>query len=459
MQVRRSAVVFVPLMICSFLPLVGAIIRTDSITLGMISFLAMLLFYYLYLYLSGAKIFINVVYLVPLVAFIYICTYPIMHFWLGYFHKSFRHVSQQDIIISTLFSITFIEIYCISTIFMPVLDDSKISSLNILKNLRTTSNNIPMDIAFFVFFRVIYKTIKSIGGISYVLTGAISRRLITNAFYSIPVYAYLKYAFVGYSVYVIFSMFNYRNVRQNPLFLIFRVVLVVSFFSLNTLMGNRRELIYLLLAIVLYFLYKKHGNLTVKLAIPISVLFVWLAYYGYYRLHLSANMISLETKLLDSLGEFIYPLVTLYYYIGNRPSKFKMGITPLLFFWYFIPRKIYPNKPVQLAIQFTIDYGTSMGYAYTPMTELFVNFSYFGAIIGGVFYAIFFYIISRNKNRAPILYLVVYMQLINFFRGELSSYVLEILIMYAVMKFMTIINGIASKHNEPQIIKKDLLEV
>ena len=437
---KRLKTVFLLLMLLTLCLYIFSFNSNFPLTVSLISLCIMLFLYYVYLLIIKAKILINIVYLLPALICLYICTFPIFYFYTDIFTIYLKNISNADIVISTIYSIGFVELYCLFTFFMPCLLDSRIDAFSVFNRLKLGVRNIPIDIIFAFFSFLFAYKIYSIGGINYLLSGLISRRDISDYLYTIPLYAYIKQAFIGYAVMVILTFLNVGKKRSDIFLYVFRIAVILIFFLLNIAAGNRREFVYIILAVFLYYSYKNKGKVSNKTLLFVAISCITLLNIGYYRMVIYLGTQNSAARILDEVGEFLYPIVTLYYYVANKKNNFYLGITVFNFILNFIPRTILPNKPNSLGAQFKIDYSTTMGYAFTPLTELYINFSFFGFFIGAILFSYIFYKISKNKNKYPLLYLACFMELINFFRGEIASSLFEVFIMYGIFLIMIVIN-------------------
>ena len=87
----------------------------------------------------------------------------------------------------------------------------------------------------------------------------------------------------------------------------------------------------------------------------------------------------------------------------------------------FIPRSIWPEKPESLSLQFMRDaFGTTglMGFAYTPVTEAFLNFGWVGPFIVFAILSILMVKLVRNASAHPGLYFIAFALVIDFNRGD-----------------------------------------
>ncbi|WHF53047.1 O-antigen polymerase [Chryseobacterium gotjawalense] len=232
------------------------------------------------------------------------------------------------------------------------------------------------------------------------------------------------------SIYLYFIFF-YKQLSKKTL--VYISVLLIYYILLQLSAGNRRDFIPIVLGA--YWVYvnikKIKFNFLGFLGILLMVLFF--NYLGTIRAHLFSDHTSKQNDFIMTMtsNEFVYPFFTLSFevddYLRSSNYQFKNGETfvtyPVLT---FIPRDIYSDKPISLANSFIRKfYGnrTVIGFAYTPVSEAFINFG----ILGPFFiYLIFGYLISNiQRNRNQILNFIFFAMIIDFSRGEIATFLYQ----------------------------------
>ena len=95
----------------------------------------------------------------------------------------------------------------------------------------------------------------------------------------------------------------------------------------------------------------------------------------------------------------------------------------------FIPRAIWTDKPESLSLQFMRDaFGSTnlIGFAYTPVTEAFLNFSWVGPFIVFAIFSLLLVKLVRNADAHPGLYFILFALVVDFHRGEFAGIVYAI---------------------------------
>jgi hypothetical protein len=90
----------------------------------------------------------------------------------------------------------------------------------------------------------------------------------------------------------------------------------------------------------------------------------------------------------------------------------------------FIPRAIWPDKPESLSLQFMRDaFGSTglIGFAYTPVTEAFLNFVWVGPFIIFAIISILLVKLVRNAEAHAGLYFILFALVVDFQRGEFAG--------------------------------------
>jgi hypothetical protein len=100
-----------------------------------------------------------------------------------------------------------------------------------------------------------------------------------------------------------------------------------------------------------------------------------------------------------------------------------------------IPRIIYPSKPSTLGDEFTKKtFGAGFqGFAYTPVSEAYLNLGILGPLIVFFFVAFFLdYLVKINSNSLSYTYFMFYGLVFDFCRGDFASIFYAFFIMYFI---------------------------
>ncbi|EFE2071297.1 O125 family O-antigen polymerase, partial [Escherichia coli] len=120
---------------------------------------------------------------------------------------------------------------------------------------------------------------------------------------------YLKYVVIAY-FWILLDLKVVKKSLTNYSFVIYSIPVLLYFYTLM-LVGSRREIALSFIMAVLLSLYKAKFKIPLKVAL-FSILFVsTIILFGIYR---SDYNVESSIRLLNALGEFIYPISTLQYY-------------------------------------------------------------------------------------------------------------------------------------------------
>jgi oligosaccharide repeat unit polymerase len=203
------------------------------------------------------------------------------------------------------------------------------------------------------------------------------------------------------------------------------VAAVIMFIAFQVAMGNRRD--FLPMFVFLFAMVSTRRRAVIRAG---TVIFGGLAFVAFMAIGIIRQVVgdpALLTRynpleLVLTQNEFVAPIYTLIHYVNNvRPLRW--GLTYISAPAQFVPRAIWPDKPESLSLQFMRDaFGTVnlMGFAYTPVTEAFLNFSWVGPFIVFSIISLLLVKLVRNAERHAGLYLVCYALVVDFHRGEFS---------------------------------------
>lgn len=198
--------------------------------------------------------------------------------------------------------------------------------------------------------------------------------------------------------------------------------------------GNRRDFIPVLLGIFWVFINIKKLKFGILGFAGILLAIFLFNYLG--TLRGGDNGVNRSQLIYQTMtnNEFVYPFFTLTYEVEQNKKQqnsynFQYGTTyfinPVLI---LIPRTIYPEKPDSLANQFLKKkYGKNItiGFAYNPVTESFVNFGYIGSFI--VFFLFGRLLVFVLNYKYQIYNFLIFITLIDFCRGEMGTYLYQFL--------------------------------
>lgn len=196
------------------------------------------------------------------------------------------------------------------------------------------------------------------------------------------------------------------------------------FLMFMLMIGDRRDF----LPILIFILAVRATHLNLMLGLK-QILWLFLIFIGFLSVGYLRNLsnISEINPLIEILksNEFIFPIQTLIYYVNSDVWSLHFGESYLRAPMYFIPRALWDGKPISLGMEFLIDYvGTTnwQGYAYTPITEAYVNFFWYGPPIVMFFLGLLMNRIVANWQKYSAIYFICLAYVLDFNRGEFGTH-------------------------------------
>jgi oligosaccharide repeat unit polymerase len=200
---------------------------------------------------------------------------------------------------------------------------------------------------------------------------------------------------------------------------------IAGFVLFHLSLGSRRDYLAMFIFLAGVIATKRQAVIRLWTVVAGSILFVALSALGILR-HVLVDPSLLARGPVDlflSGSEFVSPIQTLIHYVNiSRPLRW--GWTYLSAPTLFIPRSIWPDKPESLSLQFARDtFGGvgAMGFAYTPVTEAFINFGWLGPVIVLSLLSVLMVKLVRNADAHPGLYFICFAWVVDFNRGDFSD--------------------------------------
>ncbi len=226
-----------------------------------------------------------------------------------------------------------------------------------------------------------------------------------------------------------------------------RIALVLSVFAFvgfQLAMGNRRDFLPMLVGLAGIIATRRQSTIRLGAVIVGFIAFAAFTAIGIVRQVISDPGVLTRfnpVEILVTQNEFVSPIYTLMHYVeADRPLRW--GLTYLSAPTLFIPRAIWEWKPESLSLQFMRDaFGTTglMGFAYTPVTEAFLNFSFVGPFVVFVVLSILLVKLVKNADAHPGMYFVCFALVVDFNRGDWGGTFYSLAVVGGAYWFMTVI--------------------
>jgi oligosaccharide repeat unit polymerase len=201
---------------------------------------------------------------------------------------------------------------------------------------------------------------------------------------------------------------------------------VILFILFQLTMGNRRDFLAMFIFLIGVVMTKRRAVIRATTVIFGTVAFGAFMALGIVRQILQDPALLTRYNPLELVltqNEFVTPIFTLVHYVNNvRPLRW--GYTYISAPLQFIPRAVWPEKPESLSLQFMRDaFGTTnlIGYAYTPVSEAFLNFSWVGPFLVFAVFSLLLVKLVRNAEAHPGFYFICFALAVDFHRGEFSG--------------------------------------
>lgn len=205
------------------------------------------------------------------------------------------------------------------------------------------------------------------------------------------------------------------------------LVLIFFYIGIQMSVGNRRDFVPIAFGLIWVFSNIKKVKFNFLI---LAIFIVGIIGFNVLAVFRTQSESTFErAKVLENsfkYNEFVFPFETLKYEVNDNiegKTNLKYGSTILInTTTIFIPREIFPDKPNSLAASFVKDrFGGGIGYAYMPITELFINFGFIGSLLSFYFLGLFILKIFSLKDQRYIY--IFFTMIFDFCRGEISSLV------------------------------------
>lgn len=247
---------------------------------------------------------------------------------------------------------------------------------------------------------------------------------------------YYRLLMYASSVLISSTLFNKKNEKSNNYLIVFFYILVFlySFFQFG--IGNRREVLIILLPFlgIIFKNYFQRFSFRTFFFMLLLLLISFFIFQYFVVVRSGFNLDNFSTKefIQFSFSSFDgnAPFATICFYVENGVPKYQYGLTyiynPLYnIIGYFISAEGYILASP--AVLFARNYGGGIGWAFSPVTEAYINFGPIGCLLFGIIFSFLLFFFTRlfeNSNLYSLSILGAFV--IN--RGDFTGFFTEIVL-------------------------------
>lgn len=350
-------------------------------------------------------------------------------FLYGIFNPIIEFLLQNNLSSATYFA-TIIYASCIPSYIIGSLClssfgfDLKYNNLTFHHNFKKNSYHLFLFIVLFLF-------------LSYISYDFYSQGILFNPFYALKISRFDLFTspsqikvVIGLLITSIFLYFIYYFKFLSAKVKLIVILFLLYYIIMELSVGNRRDFVPMIVGFFWVFVnFKKIEFTFIRFIYLIIGIFLFL-FLGSIRSSSSNgdefNFFELVFLTLSS-NEFVYPFYTLIhsvekYQIGtlNLFYGLTVFIYPVL---YLIPRVLFPDKPISLAVQFVSEIESKQGYAYTPVTDFFINFGILGPFFS--FFLVGFIVSKLQSLKDQRIIFIFFTMIPDFCRGEIGIFIYQ----------------------------------
>lgn len=211
----------------------------------------------------------------------------------------------------------------------------------------------------------------------------------------------------------------------------------IVLFSLQATVGNRREIVYVLVAWAAYWVLAGRRVRVAHLAVAVLIA-LGLANLGIWRTSFFQGDVAERSRSevrFAGVGELMLPRATLnVLHEGSFTPRSSMP-PPLRTPFFFIPKSLMANKPGSVGVEFS-EYMAAgqarMGYAFTPASEFYLFFGLLGLAALPVVLFMYVWLVRRVVcGASPEITAAAVPLMIWLNRGEFSAHPVELVLVLA----------------------------
>ncbi len=249
--------------------------------------------------------------------------------------------------------------------------------------------------------------------------------------------AYLNIFMVAYTNKLVITWII--NKEKRTYFYTLRLIIPIIFWIIYLNVTSRRYFLMVLPAIFMSLIAAQGKEKVEKKYLCFGgIAVISLLIMGAKRLSLTLSKSSWIYFLHNMFAEFIYTYYTSCFFVGHN-YKLQYGKTYILdTLTQWIPRAIFPNKPLDMSVRFWNMAHTNVAYSFCPIAEGLYNFGWGAILVVPV--VLFMYVKMANEFRkySNVLYLTMVGCFVGFMRGNVSNCLLDYFMITIIMVFMNI---------------------
>ena len=304
---------------------------------------------------------------------------------------------------------------------------------------------IPLFFHIFAWLCILYYAYRIyMAGDTWTGLDTLSRRAMLSSEYI----SYINIYMVAYTNKSIISMLVKKN---NPVMAVIKTITPVVFWGLYLYTTARRYFMLVVPAVAIALLARKQSiRVSKKWIVGIVASVTFLLTMGARRVFLSLSGTTVVYYLHNTFAEFIYTYYPSCYFVGYKYNLIwgSSYIYDTITKW--IPRALFPLKPLDLDAVFFQMSGINISYSFNPIAEGLYNFKWGALIVVPIILFLFKKVVNYSLKYSSVLYMTFLAAFVGFMRGSLSNSVLDMVMITLLMLLMNVHNGKIEiiKHND-----------
>jgi oligosaccharide repeat unit polymerase len=208
------------------------------------------------------------------------------------------------------------------------------------------------------------------------------------------------------------------------------LICLIAIAAFLVLMGSRRDILVVILFAAAVMSSRMKAKMSWRLAA--LLLSITLVFFIVGAVRQRTVEVAMERDFEDEVSlnlqnnEFFIPTQNLIYYLNSESGwNFRFGATYLYWPAYFVPRTLWPGKPIALSWQVIEDTGQGAP-AYTPLVEAYINFAWMGPFIVMFGLSCLLNWMVKGIRRHPLIVFICFATVVDFNRGEFGTTIYQL---------------------------------